>query len=41
VRAAIAKALGEAVEWYCAAFSRSDDLIYSRYRDPAPTSHTP
>jgi len=32
-RAAIAKALGEAVERYCAAIFRPDDLIYSRHRD--------
>ena len=39
-RAAIAKALGEAVERYCSAFFRSDDLIYARYRDlHEPATH--
>ncbi len=39
-RAAIAKALGEAVERYCSAFFRPDDLIYSRYQElHEPATH--
>jgi ribosomal protein S12 methylthiotransferase accessory factor len=40
-RAAIAKALGEAVERYCAAFFRPDDLIYSRHGDLHETATHP